>query len=268
MFKIGDFSNLTRVSIRMLRYYDEVGLFSPEKTDDFTGYRYYSAHQINNLNIIIRLRDIGFKVSEISEFIKLDSIASQQNMLEQKKLETFDLIKNEKSKINMIDFTIMNLNKENKKMSYKIEIRSIPSYKVIGYRQNIEQFDQEGILWGKIGEYMGRNRIQATGICYSTYYDCTGMEEVIDAEVVLEVAKLEQNRDGFTFYETNPIEKAACLLVSGDYYNISPAFEYLAKWMEDNEYEIAGDTRQVSIKSPDNESNPDNYLTEIQIPIK
>ena len=58
MFKIGEFSKLTQVSIRMLRYYDEMGIFKPEKVDTFTGYRMYSASQIPTLQKIIILRDI------------------------------------------------------------------------------------------------------------------------------------------------------------------------------------------------------------------
>lgn len=46
MLKIGDFSGLSRVSIRMLRYYDEVGLLKPDKINDFTGYRYYNEEQL------------------------------------------------------------------------------------------------------------------------------------------------------------------------------------------------------------------------------
>ena len=42
MLKIGEFSKLSRISIRMLRYYDEMGLLVPETIDPFTGYRYYS----------------------------------------------------------------------------------------------------------------------------------------------------------------------------------------------------------------------------------
>ena len=56
MFKIGEFSKLTQVSIRMLRYYDETGLLTPAKTDPWTGYRMYSAEQIPVLNRIIYLR--------------------------------------------------------------------------------------------------------------------------------------------------------------------------------------------------------------------
>lgn len=66
MFKIGEFSKLTQVSTRMLRYYDEMGLLKPAKIDSLTGYRMYSAEQISTLNRIIYLRDSGFNVAEIA----------------------------------------------------------------------------------------------------------------------------------------------------------------------------------------------------------
>lgn len=46
MFKIGDFSKLSRVSVKTLRYYDEIGLLKPVGVDRFTRYRYYSAEQL------------------------------------------------------------------------------------------------------------------------------------------------------------------------------------------------------------------------------
>ncbi len=69
MFKIGEFSKLTQVTIRMLRYYDETGLLKPAKIDPWTGYRMYSSDQIPILNRIIYLRDSGFQVSEIVEIL-------------------------------------------------------------------------------------------------------------------------------------------------------------------------------------------------------
>lgn len=69
MFKIGDFSKLTLVSVRMLRYYDELGLLKPASIDRFSGYRYYSASQISRLNRIVKLRDMGFLVAEIAELL-------------------------------------------------------------------------------------------------------------------------------------------------------------------------------------------------------
>ena len=66
MFKIGEFSKLTQVSVRMLRYYEQAGLLKPAEIDHFTGYRYYTASQIPFLNKIVYLRDSGFTVAEIA----------------------------------------------------------------------------------------------------------------------------------------------------------------------------------------------------------
>jgi DNA-binding transcriptional MerR regulator len=49
MFKIGDFSRLSQVSVNTLRHYDELGLLKPMQVDRFTGYRYYSIEQLPQL---------------------------------------------------------------------------------------------------------------------------------------------------------------------------------------------------------------------------
>ena len=69
MLKIGDFSKLSRVSVRMLRYYDEIGLLKPAETDRFTDYRYYSEAQLPAVCRIQALRDMGFSLSEVRELL-------------------------------------------------------------------------------------------------------------------------------------------------------------------------------------------------------
>ena len=46
MFTIGDFARHGRVSARMLRHYDAIGLLRPAHTDPYSGYRYYTAAQL------------------------------------------------------------------------------------------------------------------------------------------------------------------------------------------------------------------------------
>ena len=70
MLKIGEFSKLSRISIRMLRYYDEMGLLVPETIDSFTGYRYYSEAQLFTAGRITALRDMGFKLCDTAELLK------------------------------------------------------------------------------------------------------------------------------------------------------------------------------------------------------
>ena len=67
MFRIGEFSKLTQVSVRMLRYYDETGILTPAEADKWTGHRLCSVDQIPRLNKILYLRDSGRNVFEETE---------------------------------------------------------------------------------------------------------------------------------------------------------------------------------------------------------
>ena len=69
MLKIGTFSKLSRLSIRMLRRYDELGLLQPVHTDPFTGYRYYREEQLTTAGRITALRDMGFGLSAIGALL-------------------------------------------------------------------------------------------------------------------------------------------------------------------------------------------------------
>ena len=65
MLKIGEFSKLSRVSIRMLRHYDDIGLLKPAEIDRFTGYRYYSPDQLPIIGRITALKDMEFQLADI-----------------------------------------------------------------------------------------------------------------------------------------------------------------------------------------------------------
>ena len=67
LLRIGEFSKLTGVSIRTLRYYDDIDLFKPSEIDLFTNYRYYSEEQIEDLELIHKLKSVGFSLEEIKQ---------------------------------------------------------------------------------------------------------------------------------------------------------------------------------------------------------
>ena len=66
MFKIGDFSRLSMVSVKALRFYDKLGMLKPERVDEFTGYRYYSTSQLARLNRILAMKDMGLSLEQIA----------------------------------------------------------------------------------------------------------------------------------------------------------------------------------------------------------
>ena len=88
MLKIGDFSKLARISIRMLRHYDDIGLLTPACTDRFTGYRYYSEDQLPLAGRINALKDMGFGLAAIREILNVcDNLEEFSAYLKLKRIE-------------------------------------------------------------------------------------------------------------------------------------------------------------------------------------
>ena len=77
MLKIGEFSKLSRVSIRMLRHYDDIGLLKPAEIDSFTGYRYYSPDQLPVVGRITALKDMGFQLADIVKILEVANPGSE-----------------------------------------------------------------------------------------------------------------------------------------------------------------------------------------------
>src|SRR5687768_9271222 len=70
MFRIGEFSRIARVSARLLRFYDEIGLLTPAHADPQTGYRSYTVAQLGQLNRILVLKDLGFSLDQVRDILR------------------------------------------------------------------------------------------------------------------------------------------------------------------------------------------------------
>jgi DNA-binding transcriptional MerR regulator len=267
VFKIGDFSRLAKISVRMLRYYDELGLLKPAEVDRFTGYRFYTTSQIFQLNKIIRLKDMGFNISEIAAVLNELDDAMLVGRLQSKKRQIEEAISCDTKKIQNIDQLIESVGKEIVKMNYDVTIKNVPACKVVSLRDTIPAYNREGELWGRLGEFMGRNKINCTGLNFAMYHDGEYKESNVDVEVASCIGELKKDKEGFTFREIEAVPNMASLMVPGSFENIDPAFKGLAEWLENNGYEMTGITRQVCHKGPWNEEKEENFLTEIQIPV-
>src|SRR5712691_3290380 len=88
MLKIRDFSKLSLVSVKALRYYDERGLLKPAHVDPSTGYRFYSASQLTRLNRILAMKDMGLDLSQIAFLLDQEPTPDQiRGMLRLKQVE-------------------------------------------------------------------------------------------------------------------------------------------------------------------------------------
>jgi len=269
MFKIGEFSKLTQVSIRMLRYYDEAGLLQPAKIDQLTGYRLYAAEQIPTLNKIIFLRDLGFNVAEIALALHNWNDAFMTDQLENKRLEIEQAIKTEQDKLAKIELAKKDIRHQKMAINYNVSIKSIPAYQVLSLRRIVPDYYAEGQLWQEMSGFAQKNDSPVSSNTFTIYHDTEYREKDVDIEICAPVAKIGSDANGFVFRNTEPVPMMACTMVYGKFENIAGAYLAFAAWLQEhNQYKMTGQNRQIVHRGPWNEESPDKYLTEIQIPLE
>jgi len=269
MFKIGEFSKMVRVSARMLRYYDQCGLLSPAEIDRFTGYRLYNAEQMPQLSRIVELRDMGFGVDEIKEILPNYSHTNfMSGVLERKRYEVETQIAEERSKLANIA-AMRGRMMEVKSMVYDVQFKELPAVKVLSLREIIPGGEDEPAMWEKLAAFAKANNIPyAQNGGYSIYHDDEYKDNDLDVEIAVPVSEFGTDRDGFKYRELEALPQAATIQFSGSYHNYNVTIEKLAKWVEQNGYRIDGLIRGLAIKTYANAESEDDFLTELQVPVK
>ena len=272
MFRIGEFSKMARVSARMLRYYDQCGLLCPAETDRFTGYRLYSAGQMPRLSRIVALRDMGFGVEEIKTILpRFDDTAFLQEALSRKVQEVEQSVAEERQKLANIAAMRGQLRKE-ENMIYEVELKSLPALPVVSLREVVPTYHHEGALWEKLGQFMvERNIPYEEKACHTLFHDCEYKDGDVDIEVTVELAgdwPQGEASGAIVFRELEAIPQAATIRFSGPYEGTNAAMQKLAAWIEQNGYAMDGITRSHMIVSPGCGVPPEEYLTEIQVPVR
>lgn len=265
MFKIGEFSKLTQVSIRMLRYYDERNLLKPARIDTESGYRFYAVEQIPILNKIIYLRDSGFRVAEIAEALQEDSMPS---LLDKKYAEIKHQIEEEEQKLKKIELARQAWQSGMQPLHYQINIKSIPSYHVLSIRRVIPNYYAEGTLWKELERIAQAEKIEYIEPSFSIYHDEDYREENVDVEVCVPIKGQLPSSSALPLRDTESIPAMACMLVYGAFSNIAGAYQAFAGWLQNqSEYQMKNPSRQIVHRGPWNEPDVEKWLTEIQIPI-
>jgi DNA-binding transcriptional MerR regulator len=114
MLKIGDFSRLSQVSVKTLRYYDEVALLKPTQVDEVSGYRYYAVAQLRHLHRILALRDLGFSLDQIGYVLEADlSIEELRGMLRLRRAEQQQRLLEEQERLDRVEALLQLIHHEN-----------------------------------------------------------------------------------------------------------------------------------------------------------
>ena len=103
---IGEMATLHGIGVKTLRYYDEIGLFSPASVHPETGYRFYSVEQFELLNMIKHLKSLGIPLKEIRNHVQQRSLEDFILLLKKEKQATKEKIQELTSSLNRLNHRI------------------------------------------------------------------------------------------------------------------------------------------------------------------
>ena len=270
MIRIGDFSKLSRVPVKTLRYYDEVGLLKPVEVDVFTGYRLYEYSQLPVLNRILALKDLGFSLEEIGRLLDDDlSVEQMRGMLKLREAEARQRVQQEAERLERIEARLRQIEQESSMSKYEVVIKSADEIKVASVRDVVPTPPDQGRLWRELGGYLAMNRVRANGACFTLYYDDEFKEHDWDVEVCeqIDTALAESRR--IKVWTLPAVHSLACTIHHGPFVTIGEAYNALGQWITDNGYRITGPCREVYLRPNENGSQTDpDTVTEIQFPVE
>lgn len=268
MLKIGDFSMLSKISISMLRHYDELGLLTPAKTERANGYRYYTEEQLVTANRIQSLKAMGFSLTMIKKILEeYSDTESWKKYLEIQFAQKLDEIENLKQQALMISTALNNLDKESTFFTCDVAIKEIPKRKVVSYCREISSYEKEGELWQALHTRAKKANVYYANPSYDSAIVHEETEKGMFVEVQTAITQLQKDTDGLSFKEIEPVIVAS-LTFKGEYPQLYTINTGIAKWVNDNDYDFNGKPFNIYHISPKTEPKPENMITEVCFPIK
>lgn len=266
MLKIGDFSSLSQVSIKTLRYYDERGLLSPAHVDPQTGYRYYSASQLSRLHRILALKDLGFSLEQIALCLEGNVTAEQmRGMLLLRRAEQQARVEEEHDRLSRLESRLRLIDLE-ESMPQEVILKDVPTQWIASVRETIASYPSVGALYPQVFNALGPAMAQMT-MCVALWHDPEHKESEVDAEAGVYLQKRVEISDGIRVYEL-PGCTAASFIHNGSYQRLSEAYDALLRWVAGNGYHVAGPIRELYLHSTmPVRQDDESYVTEIQVPV-
>ncbi len=274
MFRIGDFSRIARVSCRLLRYYDEIGLLKPGSTERDSGYRYYSASQLPRLNRILVLKELGLSLEEIARVLDSNlSAAELRGMLMMRKSDAQRALTEEMERLRHIESRIAQIDAEGELSVDDVIMRSEPAQRLLSVRRIVPSFVAARDLIRELSESLRALKAKGmlgrlTALAHAQEFEI----DRIDVEVGFVVAA--DLRDALRLASGEPlsvrelpaVERMATCVRIGLPERAHLITGKIGVFLEANGYTLAGPSREVFLQPP----RPDRMeesVVEMQFPV-
>ncbi|GAB06772.1 MerR family transcriptional regulator [Gordonia amarae] len=160
LMSIGEFSSITRISVRMLRYYDTHGVLSPVDVDGATGYRRYSSDQITVAGHIRRLRDVGFGVSAIGALLAVRDTPDYARALRAQRTVLVDEAEAAAARLGALERMLTESEKEYPMSQTPVALTTLEPTTIAYLRDTIPNYQSEGMLWERFMPALAAQGVQ------------------------------------------------------------------------------------------------------------
>lgn len=266
--QIGEFSRLCGVTVKTLRHYEKLGLLLPVEVDSFTGYRYYRTSQLQQMQTILHLKEVGFSLEEIGELMDSECQTPDQDLLlakiRQTEAQLQTLVLRRDRLVSMTDSRQKIIDMKN------ITIQSLPSVAVASYRTSIPSYQDLGALCvNTIAPEMARAgcRCHEPGYCFTIEHSEGYTDHDIDIEYCEAVEGPFVESESLKYKVLPEVPMAECVKCHGPYERLYQhyvdAFAHVAK----EGYKVSGAPRACYVDGIWNQADPEKWLTILQIPV-
>jgi len=252
-YRIGEFSNLSGVSTKTLRFYHEIGLLRPASVDSRTGYRHYRPEQLEEVASIVALKQLGVSLAEVRDLLnRPGSGKDRRGLLLELKNNLEQSMEAAGQTLKFINLALEELDRV--KRPIPVVVKHIPAVPVASVRTRVNsyaeilRFEQE-LLNGLPVQCVGDLR----GVLWHRCADSGGLEGEPFVALKREVSARR-------FYDVKqlPASTMACAYSGLDDESAEQSYRAIRKWMDVRGYELAGPKREISRGS----------ILEIQFPMK
>jgi len=283
MIKIGDFSKLAHVTVKTLHHYGELGLLQPAHVDRYTGYRYYTLDQLQHLNRILALKELGFSLEQISQLLNEElSLAEMRGMLRLKQMELAQSVTEEQARLESVERRLLQLAREGHPPDQEIAIKEVSAQTALSAR--VVAVNEEDIIPARhslqtlLSNHLERARLKPETPWFSLVGDTPYADRDLEIELAIGIHFRKEQRAGdwgnspIQLLELPNIESMASVVHEGESTTLNSAYTQLHAWTQSNGYQVAGPYREIYL--PDSgvgtQSQPilDAGFIELQCPVQ
>lgn len=265
LMPIGRFSNVTRLSVKALRLYDELGLLPPAWVDPSSGYRYYASSQANRAEAVRILRRIEMPLDEIAAVLATDDPDLVAKHLDAHHDRLADQLAEQERALRFLERL---MDRGEGIMPYTVTLKETTPQTVAALRAHAAHrtiADRLVSGFATVMRQVGSAGGSVTGPPFVTFHDM--IDEHTDGDIEICIPATAVSADDEVRQVEMPAELVASTVHRGPYDEITPAYHTLGGWIQEHGHQMVGPPRELYLNDP-RAVSAEELLTEVQWPVE